>query len=70
MAAGFTSTDLENVEAAIRARLAGGVASYSIAGRSLQYHTLQELLKLRTLIRSELHPGNDRTLADVSNFQN
>ncbi len=46
---------LDNVETAINARLTGGaVASYSIAGRNLQYISLSELMKLRDKLKAEV----------------
>lgn len=46
---------LENVEAAINARLTGGaVASYSIGGRNLQYISMRELMDLRDKLKAEV----------------
>ena len=46
---------LDNVEAAINARIIGGaVQSYSIGGRNLQYIPLQDLYKLRDQLRREI----------------
>lgn len=52
----WTQTDLDNVEAAIRARLTGGAVSrYSIEGRSLEYIPLKELYELRNRILREIN---------------
>jgi hypothetical protein len=46
---------LEAVESAIIARMNGGaVQSYSIAGRNIQYCSLDELRRLRDQLRQEI----------------
>lgn len=63
-------TLLDNVEAAINARLTGGaVQSYSIGGRNLQYITLSELKKLRDDLKREIasESGGTRNFAKFGN---
>ncbi len=53
---------LDNVNTAIDARMTGGaVESYSIAGRNLQYISIDELVKLRSRLRQEVSSGTSRT---------
>lgn len=60
---------LDNVEAAINARMTGGaVQSYSIGGRSLQYISLSELIKLRDQLRKEI--AGTRTTTTYVAFEN
>lgn len=60
-------TLIDNVEAAINARLVGGaVQSYTIGARNLQYMTLAELRQFRTELKNEYansQGGKTRTLA-------
>lgn len=63
-------TLLDNVEAAINARLTGGaVQSYSIGGRNLQYITLSELKKMRDDLKREItaESGGTRNFAKFGN---
>lgn len=51
----WTQSDLDNIDTAIRARISGGgVISYSIGNRSLQYMKLSELRDLRREIADEI----------------
>ena len=58
---------LDNIEAAINARLTGGaVQSYSIGGRNLQYISLSELRQMRDQLKREVAsqtPNGARTYA-------
>ena len=58
---------LDNIEAAINARLTGGaVQSYSIGGRNLQYISLSELRQMRDQLKREIAsqtPNGARTYA-------
>jgi len=46
----FTQTDLDNINAAI----ATGELTVSVAGRTVTYRSIDELLKARSLILAEL----------------
>lgn len=46
----YSQTDLDNIEAAI----AEGVSSVSVAGRTITYRSLDDMIRLRDLIRREL----------------
>ncbi|HOW42302.1 MAG TPA: hypothetical protein PLF03_01415 [Candidatus Omnitrophota bacterium] len=62
---------LDNVEAAINARMTGGaVQSYSIGGRNLQYITLTELIKLRDSLRQEIVAGGSGSRTSYARFDN
>jgi hypothetical protein len=63
---------LDNVEAAINARMTGGaVQSYSIGGRNLQYITLTELIKLRDSLRQEIvSSGGSGSRTSYARFDN
>jgi len=63
---------LDNVEAAINARMTGGaVQSYSIGGRNLQYITLTELIKLRDSLRQEIaSSGGSSSRTSYARFDN
>lgn len=63
---------LDNVEAAINARMTGGaVQSYSIGGRNLQYITLTELIKLRDSLRQEIASnGGSGSRTSYARFDN
>lgn len=56
--AGFTTSDLELVETAIRTAVTEGVASVSIKGQAVQTYTLTELYDLRARIKNELAGDN------------
>lgn len=48
--AAYTSTDLVNIKAAI----ASGVMTATIAGEMVQYRSLPEMLKIKRLIEADL----------------
>jgi hypothetical protein len=51
----WTQANLDAVEAAINARIAGGaVNSYGVGGRNLQYMKLEELRALRHEMAAEI----------------
>lgn len=51
----WTQTDIDAVEAAIRAKVTGGaIARYSIRDRSIEYMSLQDLIVLRSDMRREM----------------
>ncbi len=53
---------LDNVEAAINARISGGaVQSYTIGGRNLMYIPLTDLMKLRDQLRRETSVSGGNT---------
>jgi hypothetical protein len=52
----FTSDDLSALDSAIRA----GVRTVSHNGRTITYHSLEEMLQLRAVMQAELATG-DRT---------
>ena len=61
-----TSDMLDQVNAAISARLSGGaVASYSINGRNIQYMPIPELLALKKDLQKQLsaEKGGSRNFA-------
>ena len=61
-----TSEMLDQVNAAISARLSGGaVASYSINGRNIQYMPIPELLALKKDLQKQLsaEKGGSRNFA-------
>jgi len=61
-----TSDMLDQVNAAISARLSGGaVASYSINGRNIQYMPIPELLSLKKDLQNQLaaEKGGSRNYA-------
>ncbi len=63
-------TMLDNVEAAINARLAGGaVQSYTIGGRNIQYCSLKELYDIRNLIRKELNNSTPGSSTNYASFK-
>ena len=49
----FTSDDLSALDAAIKS----GSRSVSHGGRTITYHSLEEMLKLRALMQAELSTG-------------
>lgn len=54
----WTTTDLTDIETAIRAAMSAGYASYTVPGRSAQRYTLKELRDLRNEIKAELAAEN------------
>ena len=47
----WTQTDLDAIDNAIKARMTGGaISAYSIAGRSIQYSSLEDLIALRAQV--------------------
>lgn len=46
----YTTTDLSNIESA----LAEGVLTVSVAGRTVTYRSLSEMMQIREIIRTEL----------------
>ena len=64
-------TMLDNVEAAINARLVGGaVQSYTIGGRNIQYCSLKELYDIRDLLREELKASTPKASVNYGSFNN
>ena len=63
-------TMLDNVEAAINARLSGGaVQSYTIGGRNIQYCSLKELYDIRDLLRKELNSSMPGSTTNYASFR-
>lgn len=63
-------TMLDNVEAAINARLAGGaVQAYTIGGRNIQYCSLKELYDIRDLLRKELNSASPGSTVNYASFK-
>lgn len=63
-------TMLDNVEAAINARLAGGaVSAYTIGGRNIQYCSLKELYDIRDLLRKELNSSASGSTVNYASFK-
>lgn len=52
----FTSTDLDNIDAAIVTAAIEGIASVTIAGQTVESRSLDELRKLRSEIASLITP--------------
>ncbi len=62
-------TMLDNVEAAINARLTGGaVQSYTIGGRNIQYCSLKELYDIRSLLRKEINSAASGSSTNYASF--
>ena len=62
-------TMLDNVEAAINARLSGGaVQAYTIGGRNIQYCSLKELYDIRDLLRRELNSATPGSSTNYASF--
>lgn len=63
-------TLLDNVEAAINARLTGGaVQSYMINGRNVMYVSLSELMKLRDQLKSEIAVTTAQATTNFASFE-
>ena len=62
---------LDNIEAAINARLTGGaVQSYSIGGRNLQYISLSELRQMRDQLKREVASQTPNGARNYASFKN
>lgn len=61
----WTTTDLANIETAIRTAMAEGIASVSLAGQAVQTYSLQQLRDLRAEIKGELAAANPNSLGGM-----
>ncbi len=62
-------TMLDNVEAAINARLTcGAVQSYTISGRNIQYCSLKELYDIREKLRKEINASSSGSSVNYGSF--
>ena len=63
-------TMLDNVEAAINARIVGGaVQAYTIGGRNIQYCSLKELYEIRNLLRKEVNNSTPGSSTNYASFK-
>lgn len=56
----FTSTDQTNIEAAMVTIAIAGVATVSVGGQSVTATSLDELRRLRDMVKGELVSSGDR----------
>lgn len=56
----FSSTDLTNIEAAMVSFAVDGMATVTVGGQTVTVKSLDELTRLRNLIRDELTASSDR----------
>jgi len=62
----FTATDLETVEAAIKAWASrGGVKRLTVGGKSVEYGPLSDLLDLRQLITADVYADEQMSKASL-----
>lgn len=61
----WTTSDLTNIETAIRSAISEGVASVSIGGQATTVYSLEALRELRAEIKGELAAANANSLGGM-----